>query len=95
MSTLPQGEAEKSQDLQSTTLIIVPLVAFDRKNYRLGMGGGYYDRFIAHLHTSGQYPFLLGVAFDEQFCDHLPLDPWDQPLNAVSTASSSDSIRSA
>jgi 5-formyltetrahydrofolate cyclo-ligase len=64
--------------------MLIPLVAFDKNNHRLGMGGGFYDRYLA-LYTDKK-PCLLGLAYKEQLCDELPHDPWDQDLDAVMTA---------
>ena len=65
-------------------ILIVPLVAFDRKGGRLGYGGGFYDRTLAELRASG--PVLaIGFAFAAQEAEDLPLEPTDQPLDLIVT----------
>lgn len=64
--------------------ILMPLVAFDTEGNRLGMGGGYYDRFLAGL---APRPVLIGVAFDVQHCEQLAPARWDIPMHAVVTES--------
>ena len=70
-------------------LVLMPLVAFDNKGNRLGMGGGYYDRTFAYLHTRTRWnkPKLIGTAYDFQQVDSLPSDPWDVPLDGIATPS--------
>jgi 5-formyltetrahydrofolate cyclo-ligase len=63
-------------------LMLIPLVAFDNNGFRLGMGGGFYDRYLAKYHTENK-PYLLGLAFQQQFCEQLPTDSWDQQLDEV------------
>lgn len=66
--------------------LIVPLLAFDRNGYRLGYGGGFYDRTLEKLRNAG--PVLaIGLAFDAQICDALPVEDTDQQLDAVVTGS--------
>ena len=62
------------------TLIIVPALAFDRSGYRLGYGGGYYDRMLA----SSTCP-CVGLAFHELLVDTLPREAWDRPVSAICT----------
>ncbi len=64
-------------------LILVPGLAFDRCGGRLGRGRGYYDRFLA------QHPetVRVGICFDEQVVQELPLEPHDLRLNALVTPS--------
>jgi 5-formyltetrahydrofolate cyclo-ligase len=67
-------------------LVIVPLVAFDRKGHRIGMGGGYYDRAFAFKQK--QYitkPYLLGLGYEFQKMTIVPNDPWDILLDGVLT----------
>ncbi|MCC5827468.1 5-formyltetrahydrofolate cyclo-ligase [Alkalimonas sp.] len=68
-------------------LICTPLVAFDAKGNRLGMGGGFYDRTLAHYPTrsSDGQPKLIGLAHSCQQVDALPIEPWDVPLPAICT----------
>ena len=64
-------------------VVLVPLVAFDDHGHRLGMGGGYYDRYLAKLPS---HTWLIGVAFSQQHArENLPQEPWDIPLHAVVT----------
>ena len=68
-------------------LVVTPLVAFDEKNNRIGMGGGYFDRcfgFLKHR-TNWKRPKLLGVAFDCQKVEKIDANPWDIPLYGVVT----------
>lgn len=62
-------------------LVLAPLVAFDERGHRLGMGGGHYDRYFA------RHPEVerVGVAHECQRATALPVDPWDVPLAAVVT----------
>ena len=63
-------------------VILMPLLGFDRHGTRLGYGGGYYDRTLAHL---ARRPRLVGFAFARQEIDHIPRDAHDVPLDAVVT----------
>jgi 5-formyltetrahydrofolate cyclo-ligase len=67
-------------------VVIAPLVAFDRRGHRLGRGGGFYDRAIARLRTHG-LPLVVGVAFDAQEVDAIPVEPSDQHLDWIVTES--------
>jgi 5-formyltetrahydrofolate cyclo-ligase len=64
-------------------LLIVPCVAGDRAGYRLGYGGGFYDRLLAD--PAWQNIPTIGVTFDLGYVQALPIDPWDQPLGRVCT----------
>ncbi len=68
-------------------ILFMPLLGFDRQGYRMGMGGGYYDSSLAFLKQRKVWrrPFLIGVAFEAQRVEVLPVDPWDVPLDAVLT----------
>lgn len=67
--------------------VFVPLLGFDPRGYRMGMGGGYYDASLAHLRTRRAWrrPKLIGVGFEAQKVDVLPTDPWDIPLDGAIT----------
>ncbi|MCB2101198.1 MAG: 5-formyltetrahydrofolate cyclo-ligase [Rhodobacterales bacterium] len=69
-------------------LVLAPLVAFDDRGYRLGMGGGFYDRTLAGLRAQGGPTdglVVVGVAFESQRVDRVPTDPHDQPLDWILT----------
>ncbi len=68
-------------------IILVPLVAFDRTGYRLGMGGGYYDRSLAFRRTRQKWlkPRLIGIAHSCQEYPGLPHQDWDIPLDLIIT----------
>lgn len=63
-------------------LIVVPGLAFDAAGRRIGRGGGYYDRFLARLR---QDCVKVGIAFDEQMVDQVPVDDWDINMDCVIT----------
>jgi len=73
--------------LWSIDLLLMPLVAFDHRGNRLGMGGGFYDRSFGYLsqRSSWRKPHLLGTGFELQRVERLPHQPWDIPLNSVVT----------
>jgi 5-formyltetrahydrofolate cyclo-ligase len=62
-------------------VLLVPLLAFDRRGHRLGYGGGYYDRTIAAL--PGVY--TIGCAYAVQEVSTVPSGPTDIPLDRVAT----------
>jgi 5-formyltetrahydrofolate cyclo-ligase len=69
------------------SVMLLPLVAFDESGGRLGMGGGYYDRFLGGLPPSLR-PRLVGLAHEAQRSSRpLPRDDWDIPLDDVVTES--------
>ena len=65
----------------------MPLLGFDLKGNRLGMGGGYYDRCLAFKKSKVKKPILLGFAYDFQQVDLLSAEPWDIGLDAIATES--------
>ncbi|UBF29650.1 5-formyltetrahydrofolate cyclo-ligase [Kovacikia minuta CCNUW1] len=64
-------------------LILVPAIACDLRGYRLGYGGGFYDRLFSSLEWENKP--TVGIVFDFARLPSLPSDPWDQPLEAVCT----------
>jgi|TARA_R100000458_G_scaffold24738_1_gene22268 5-formyltetrahydrofolate cyclo-ligase len=68
-------------------LLLMPLVGFDGKGGRLGMGGGFYDRSLAYraMRKKSHKPTLLGLAHECQRVDRLPLESWDVALQATVT----------
>lgn len=62
-------------------LVLVPLLAFDARLHRLGQGAGHYDRALLGLRKA----LRVGIAFAGQRVESLPVDAWDQPLDAIVT----------
>lgn len=79
----PYGLSQPAADAAALVpdLILTPLLAFDAKLDRLGQGAGFYDRVFA------QYPGAcrIGVAWEVQRVDALPVEAWDMPLHAIVT----------
>ena len=67
-------------------ILLVPLIAFDLLGNRLGYGAGYYDRTVASFRAHGDVT-VVGLAYDAQCVDAVPVDARDQPLDAVITPS--------
>ncbi|MCR9257583.1 MAG: 5-formyltetrahydrofolate cyclo-ligase [Alphaproteobacteria bacterium] len=65
-------------------ILLVPLLAFDTRGYRLGYGGGYYDRTLSQARARRRV-MAIGLAYDEQEVDQVPTEPTDQPLDMVIT----------
>jgi 5-formyltetrahydrofolate cyclo-ligase len=66
------------------TLVIAPLLGFDRMGGRLGQGGGFYDRTLRDLRRRGPVT-VVGLAFAGQEIDRAPMGPGDERLDAVLT----------
>lgn len=66
-------------------IMLVPLLAFDRKHRRLGYGGGFYDRTISGLRATGRPLFTIGIGYAGLEIAEVPTDPWDQTLDAILT----------
>lgn len=67
-------------------LVLMPLVGFDEKGNRLGMGGGFYDRTFEFLRKDTQSkPELIGLAHECQKVSELDVESWDIPLRTVVT----------
>ncbi len=65
--------------------LIVPLLAFDRRGYRVGYGAGYFDRTIAELRAHARALCAVGVGFALQEVPEVPALAHDQRLDAVAT----------
>ena len=72
-------------DLDAVEMIVVPGVAFDRHNNRMGRGRGFYDRLL----KSTPHAVKVGVAFSFQIFDEIPVEPFDVPMDKVISGSSS------
>lgn len=77
----PDVSIEEAIDPEQLDLIIMPMVGFDARCIRLGMGSGCYDRTLANKKNGT----LLGVAYQFQHIDYITPQSWDVPLNAVIT----------
>ena len=70
-------------------VVVTPLVVFDRKLNRIGMGGGYFDRYFSFLKCNRKWfrPKLVGFAFECQKVEQIGPNPWDIRLYRVITES--------
>jgi 5-formyltetrahydrofolate cyclo-ligase len=69
------------------TIVIVPLVAFDKDCNRVGYGGGYYDRTINAFKNNNHKITTVGIAYDEQLFEQISGDENDQRLDHIVTPS--------
>lgn len=65
---------------ENQAFIIVPGLAFDKRNNRLGYGGGYYDRFMA---KNKDYLYAVGLCYDFQIVPDVPIGHYDVPLDQL------------
>ena len=84
---IPEPDVAPSSLLAAAdmALIVMPLVGFDLRGARLGMGGGWYDRTLAFRRERAAPPWLVGAAFDEQRVDALETADWDVTPDAICT----------
>lgn len=75
---------EPELDPQELDLVLVPALAATTQGYRLGYGGGYYDRFLPRLRPNT--PTILALP-DVLLVEALPVDPWDIPVKIIVTES--------
>ena len=82
---IPEPDVDTGALLQpeQMALVVVPLVGFDARCNRLGMGGGWYDRSFAFRQLQLAPPWLVGAAFATQQLEHLETKEWDVSLDAV------------
>jgi 5-formyltetrahydrofolate cyclo-ligase len=85
------GRAKKAElPKQNFELIIVPCLAFDEANYRLGWGGGYYDKFLANQPQA----LKIGVCFSNGLVENgLPHEPHDVQLDKLVTETGESGLR--
>lgn len=76
---------ELSSSILVPEVMLVPLVAFDRRGHRLGYGGGYYDRTLAVLRAENPALKAIGVAYACQEAPAIPDEGHDARLDAVVT----------
>jgi 5-formyltetrahydrofolate cyclo-ligase len=78
------GEPHPQAPAVTPDVVLVPLLAFDRRGGRIGYGGGFYDRSLAQL-RAGAPVIAVGLAFEEQEVDAVPSLDYDQKLDWVLT----------
>lgn len=74
---------EKSMEIppEEIDLVICPCTVFDENCGRMGMGAGFYDRYLAKCVNA----HIAAVAFEVQKADSIPMEPWDKPMEMVFT----------
>jgi 5-formyltetrahydrofolate cyclo-ligase len=80
----PKPVAENRVLLNNIDLVLVPMVAFDKKRNRLGQGAGFYDRTLTFPKNTRR-PVLVGFAYEWQKVSDLPVRSWDVPMTMVVT----------
>lgn len=80
----PKSECSPAINIKDLDVVIVPAVAYDKNCYRLGYGGGFYDRFLENLRKDA---VTIGIAFDLQIFDEVPKEPHDAQLDYIVTES--------
>ena len=79
----PKKDKVREIPLKDIDLVVVPGIAFDKNNVRLGRGHGYYDRFLSGLHEGTN---TIGLAFRFQVLEDLPKQPHDIPVTKTIAA---------
>lgn len=77
-------EPQRNRPTLIPNVIITPLLGFDEGGYRMGYGGGFYDRTFRQLYNIGEV-ITVGVAFECQKIKQLPVDKFDEKLDCVVT----------
>ena len=73
-----------SKNIIIPDILLVPLLGFDKKRFRLGYGGGYYDRYIDKFENKKKI-FTIGLAYSFQYVEKLPVENFDKNLNYIIT----------
>jgi 5-formyltetrahydrofolate cyclo-ligase len=91
----PYGIAMPPEDAEAVvpTVVLAPLLAFDRAGYRLGYGGGFYDRTLESLAAAG-HVLAVGLAFAAQEIAAVPRGPHDRRLDWIVTEQEALAIES-
>ena len=72
-------------EIVTPEIVLTPLLAFDRRGYRMGYGGGFYDRTLATLRRAGGRLLSVGVSFAFQEVDRVPTEHTDERLDLIVT----------
>ena len=75
----PKDEFIRIVSPELVDLVLVPGVAFDRRGYRVGYGGGYYDRFLSKIDNV----IKIGLCFEMQMIQEAPIDSYDIPVDFI------------
>jgi len=78
----PKKEYIREVEPSSIDLVLVPGAGFDKRGYRIGYGGGYYDTFFTTLNKDA---IKIGLAFQMQIMDKVPNEDHDIPVNFIIT----------
>ena len=83
----PDPRHAETVPVQRLDLVLLPLVAFDARGWRLGSGAGFYDRSLQRLREGRRWrrPMLIGVGYECQRVPRLEPDRWDVPLDGMLT----------
>ena len=79
----PDVPASALLEAEHLAMAVVPVVGFDARCQRLGMGGGWYDRSFGFRQETAAPPWLVGAAFASQQLDAIDAEAWDVALDAV------------
>lgn len=79
----PDIDPDAALPASEMAMLVLPLVGFDARCNRLGMGGGWYDRSLSFRRNASAPPWLVGAGFDVQRVESLQHEAWDVPLDAV------------
>jgi 5-formyltetrahydrofolate cyclo-ligase len=73
-------------------MVLVPLLAFNAKGFRLGYGGGYYDRTLAELRAKNEHMVAVGLGYEAQGIARMPVERHDEKLDWIITETEAHSI---
>lgn len=76
--SIPEPKGDYFNNIEEIDFIIVPGIAFDRKNNRMGRGKAYYDRFLSSTDA-----YKAGICFDYQLFNEVPTDQYDIKMDCV------------
>ena len=79
----PDMAPDDALEPRDMALVVLPLVGFDSRCHRLGMGGGWYDRSFSFRQSQPAPPWLVGAAFEAQRLPRIANEQWDVALDAV------------
>jgi 5-formyltetrahydrofolate cyclo-ligase len=81
LGILEPGDGASRLGEDEIELIIVPALGLDERGYRIGYGGGYYDRFLPRAHNAHR----VAIAYDFQLLFEIPNDEWDARMHGIVT----------